>query len=156
MEVARVASHSGSHGKHCRAGRGHTRRAQSTHTGKLPETPTNTQRLQGWPQPSLMEWGGWLAGCGRAFTEEPWRSQPSGRVFFSSLAGSPRPLPSLPPLQINKYLGGQQSRRGAGPPRLRVDELPGASKLAAVVPPSAGYGARSPLFRKGNVALPKI
>lgn len=65
--------------------------------GLLQEHPPNTRRLQDWPQTPPTEQGGRLAVGGRALAEAPWRSQPRGRVFFSSLAGSSHPLPSLPP-----------------------------------------------------------
>lgn len=108
----------------------------------LPETPPD-----GEARPAL---------CGSAGGEAPWRSQPE-RVHFSSLVWLASSPPALPSFQINKYLPGQRTRRGAGPCAPRRGRCTSWSiKTPPVLLLGAGYGARSLLFRKGNVAFPKI
>ena len=94
----------------------------------------------------------------------PWRSQPhSNQGFFPRLAHA---LPSCPPLlpsppalpsclpfpPVNKYLPGQRTPRAGS----RWTNFLEHQNRPSVSPLRSGYGALSLLFKKGNVALPKI
>lgn len=84
----------------------------------------------------------------------PWRSQPHpNHGFFSRLAhalpSSPPLLPSLPP---SKYLPGQRTPL-AGSRWINFLEHQNSPSVSSL---RSGYGALSLLFKKGNVALPKI
>lgn len=70
--------------------------------------------------------------------------------FLLSSGSCPPLLPSFPP--VNKYLPGQRTPRAAS----RWINFLEHQNRPSVSPLRSGYGARSLLFKKGNVALPKI
>ena len=93
---------------------------------------------------------GKAASLGRPGGPSPTRIRVSSRVW---LMPSPPALPScLPFPPVNKYLPGQRTPRAGS----RWTNFLEHQNRPSVSPLRSGYGALSLLFKKGNVALPKI
>ena len=132
------------------AGRQHARRAGRAGGRGGPRATEAEQRRSHWEVARPLGRGRPVSG-GAVGLGAPWRSQPcSNHGFFSRLA---RALPSFPPFPpVNKYLPGQRTPRAAS----RLINFLEHQNRPSVSPLRSGYGARSLLFKKGNVALPKI